>query len=474
MVDGRTLSSADYSFSIAGANAHLLLITNVTAQNTPNAAANNVIVSLKYTEFDGSILGGATSIPTPFRTVTATAGPTFATQQPIAVVAATSITGFTDPPGTVRISNINLSTVVKIIFQYDAVDTVAEIATLSTPTAVAAGRVRSPTGIETAPTTNNFLFNAALMSMDDINTIDTTVTPGMTINGLVAALPATGNLNTRVNTIATNAAVGLGLSSFSLASSFAKLLVPIRDGERLTVTYLDDNTGAGGSVTIGKQATIDLSPPTISLDQPVDKSFAGAQSTLQVTINDAGAGLRLADVSGNLRTNPLVFGNVVTSSVLASAPQYSLSLTPTAASPIREGITRIWVGNTQANGIIRDELGNEPRGSGAVLGADTFNGTRGTSGNPFQFSVDKAAPTLTRAITGGRLDTDPTSGTANQIISDSTARNAITVELDLGIGGAPVDEALVSLTDFQVTADGVAFPVAGVIVGSVPDSAPNN
>ena len=80
VVDGRTLSSADYSFSIAGANAHFLLITNVTAQNTPNAAANNVIVSLKYTEFDGSILGGATSIPTPFGTVTATAGPTFATQ----------------------------------------------------------------------------------------------------------------------------------------------------------------------------------------------------------------------------------------------------------------------------------------------------------------------------------------------------------------------------------------------------------
>ena len=294
----------------------------------------------------------------------------------------------------------------------------------------------------------------------------------MTVAGLVAALPATGQLNARVNTIATDATTGLGLAGTSLASAFADLLVPIRDGETLSVTYVDADAGAGASATLTNTATIDLSPPTISLDQPTDKSFAGATATLQLTITDAGAGLRLQDVVGNLRTNPQVSGAIVVSSSLASAPQYSLSQTAAAAAPIPEGITLVWVGDTSTNGIIRDALGNEPRGSGAVLRSNTTTGTRGTNANPFEFSVDKAAPTLTSARTGGRLVIDPTSFLLNQIIPDSTARNAITVELDLGIGGAPVDEASVSAEDFQVTADGIAFPVSRVIVGKVPATTP--
>ena len=471
VVDGKTLSSADYTYNLFGPEAHLLRITSVTAQNTPNASAANVVVSYKFTEFDGTLFGG--SIATPFGTVTASAGPTFFLQQAIPVLAATSLVGFADPPGTVRLATLNLNAVVKITFQYDAVDAVAEVVTVSTPTAVAVGRARSPTGVETAPTSNNFIFKAALMSLDDINTIEATIAlnPNLSIAGLVAAVPATGGLNFRVNNIATSAFNGLGLASTSSASAFAELLVPIRDGETLTVTYVDADAGAGAAATLTKVATIDLGPPTITLDQPTDNGFAGAVGTIQATISDAGAGLKLIDVVGNLRTNPQVIGNVVASSALASAPQYSLSQTPISLAPIPEGRTLVWVGNTLANGVIRDAVGNEPRGSGAPQLSDPA-ATRGTSANPFEFTVDKAAPTLSGARTGGKLDTDPTSATVDEIIPDSTARNAITVELDLGIAGAPVDEASVSPTDFQVTADGLALPLAGVIVGKVPTIAP--
>ena len=464
VVDGKTLSSADYTFNLFGPEAHLLRITSVAAANVPNAASQNVVVSYKFTEFDGSLFGS--SIPTPFGTVTATSGPTFATQQAIPVVSATSLAGFTDPPGSVRLSTFDLSTVVKISFEYDAIDRVTEIATVSTPTAIGANKARRPTGIKTGLNSNTFTFKVALLTIAEINTIDTTIAglfpPNDTVAGLVAALPATGGFNAKINTVATNSVVGLGLLGTSPASAFADLLVPIRNGETLTVSYTDANPAA----VITKEAAIDLTPPTITLDQPQDRGFAGSFATIQVTIADAGAGLRLVDVVDNLRTNPQVIGNIVESSTLASAAQYSLSQTPIAAAPIPEGNTRLWVGDTPASGVVRDAVGNEPRGSGAALASDTTSGTRGTSGNPFEFRVDQSPPTLLSARTGGKPETDPTSPRVNEIVADRTARNAITVEFDLGGGGAPIDPASVSSGDFQVTGDGIAFPVIEVIVGA--------
>ena len=474
VVDGRTLSSADYAYDVNGAFAHLLRITTVSDQNRPNAAANNVVVSYKSSDYDGSVLWGDTIIPTPFGTVTATAGPTFATQQAIPVVAATSLTGFTDDPGTVRIANINLSDVVKITFAYDVVDSATKMATVSTPSAVGAGKARRPTGTESSPNSNTFTLKVALMSVDDINTIDSSVTTTLTLANLFPLLPTTGQLRARVTTIATDATNGLGLATTSLASAFADLLVPIRPGETVSVTYADADAGAGASATLTSTATVDLSPPTIATDRPVDKSFAGAASTLRVTIADSGAGLRLVDVAPNtgccLQTLPAASGNVVASTTLASAAEYSLSQTAESAAPIPEGKTLMWVGDSSANGNIRDAVGNEPAGSGATLSSDTVAGTRGTSANPFEFTVDKAGPTLTSAVTGGKLDTDPTSATVDEIIADSTARNAITVNLDLGIGGAPVDADTVSPADFEVTTN-PTLTVIDVIVGKVPTTA---
>ena len=103
----------------------------------------------------------------------------------------------------------------------------------------------------------------------------------------------------------------------------------------------------------------------------------------------------------------------------------------------------MWAG-ASGTSVIQDAVGNAPVGSGVALVADAAEralNTRGTQANPFQFTVDQAAPTLASARTGGKLDTDPTSATVGQVIADSTAKNAITVTLDLGIGGAPVDAA---------------------------------
>ena len=91
VVDNQTLSSADYNWDF---NTRLLTLVN----STPLAGTENVVVTYKRTEFDGSLNAAGTSIRTPFwASVTATAGPNFAAQQAVGVFSATSLTGFVDP-----------------------------------------------------------------------------------------------------------------------------------------------------------------------------------------------------------------------------------------------------------------------------------------------------------------------------------------------------------------------------------------
>ena len=185
---------------------------------------------------------------------------------------------------------------------------------------------------------------------------------------------------------------------------------------------------------------------------------------IKVTIADSGAGLTLSDVQDNLRTSPQVSGAVTESSTSAKASSYSLAQTATSAAPILEGTTSLWVGD--GGGAIEDAVGNRPTGSGAAAAAQTATSVRGTIGNTFQFTVDKAAPTLESAKTGGKLDTDPTSATVDQIIADAKAKKAITVTLDLGSGAAPIDADTVSPADFEVTLNS-AVMIVDVIVGKV-------
>ena len=355
-----------------------------------------------------------------------------------------------------------LNSVVKITFQYEVIDNVEEIATVSTPTAIGAGKARKPTGRESGPTTSTFTFSVALFTLEDLNTIDAQIgaTPTLTVNGLVAALGPTGDLGVRVLA----AAPLVGLAGTALATDFQALTLPIRDGETLTVAYSD----AAPVATVTATGTIDLAPPTIAIVQPADNSFAGSQSTLSLTVADSGAGLTLAAIRDGIRTLPAVSGEIVETTTPTSAASYTLTQTPTAAAPIPEGLTLMWAG-APGTSVIRDAVGNQPVGSGVALVADPTAralNTRGTRANPFHFTVDPAAPTLASARTGGKLDTNPTSATLGQIIADSTARNAITVTLDLGIGGAPVDPDTIQTGDFTVTGDSVAFTVIAVIIGT--------
>ena len=204
--------------------------------------------------------------------MTATAGPTFTAQQAVSVDGATSLSGFSDPAGTVRLAVLN--DVVKIKFEYNLIETVKSIATVSTPTAVAAGKTRKPTGAESAASSGKFGFSVALFTVNDLNTIELNTTATTTIAGLATAVGIAGGLDTRITTAAT--ALGFTAHATDLATSFGALVVPIREGELLSVTYSD----ASPSGVASASGTIDLTPPTITLDQPVDKSFTGAQSSL--------------------------------------------------------------------------------------------------------------------------------------------------------------------------------------------------
>ena len=136
---------------------------------------------------------------------------------------------------------------------------------------------------------------------------------------------ATGSTALATRVVAANTALSNGDAAGSAATLLARI-VPVADGETLTVAYTD----ASPAATVSATATLDMTAPTITLVQPTSAtSTNNTTPTLEVQVTDTGAGvtsstidLALGDVDKNAVASPITNGFRITfvpSSELAEA-----------------------------------------------------------------------------------------------------------------------------------------------------------
>ena len=407
------------------------------------AKGADVVLNYKFSEFKGTVVDG--ELETPFGTVTATAGPSFGVQQTVGVKSATSVSGFANDPGAVELTEGNL--VVKISFEYHFKDTLKKTLTrISTDTALAGERVRQVAATETSAKSGKFALKVAIFTTPDLETIiaeeadskNDTVTGDNDGSVDVGELDNGGGLGTalkdRVNA-ASDALFGTGKLATTKASDLIALIVPASDGEKVKVEY-SEATPAG---TRTAEGTVDLKAPTITLISPPDKDFATTGVSLSVTVTDSGAGIKAGD-TGVAATGTLASFDQSKKSETATTDGFTITVPVKTGETVPEGQHKWAV-------TVKDQVDNKPKGTGATTVATT--NVRGTSGNPYQFTIDNKPPKITKVQSGGKLDA------AGKIVVGKASRKTVTVFFDLGaLGkGAPIDPDSVAPSDFTV--DGV-------------------
>ena len=473
VVDGTTLKTGDYSWDFT---TKLLTITNVTAANLPNSATNNLVVTYKYSEFDNDTPGNTPLFTTDLQVNKLQ----FAANGNVAALAAGESSGVLIATADATLgkigafSSVSSGDAVLLTFKYDVDDKPLNLATVSTLTSSTRGQNRKVTGDETTAKSSVFSTKIAVFSVNDFikidaeaknitndalstgdgdgvvqidelnNTFGLSTSTQETNQGAVA-------LSTRVQAAATN----LGLTpSTTKATDLLPRIVVGADGETLTVSYADADPAGDRTAT----ATLDFKAPTITLIRPGDNSFAGSAVTLEADVTDAGAGITSTDLS----LTPPTAVTLATAVKSTITDGFRISRTVPTGGTIPEALHK-W------NIVVKDSVGNKPADVDTRTAAETTAkvanpAVHGTVGNLFAFTVDANPPTIDRAETGGKLETDPTKSDAEEIVPDRTATNAVTVFLDLGLGGAPVDADTVQPSDFEVNTN-PDIPVVQTIVG---------
>ena len=432
-------------------------MTVITFGVAPPAGTDNVVVTYEYSEYDQTtpanttVRAFGTSVKFGATLATATNSKTIDTIDATAGTIGTT-------------SNVTADVIVVITFVYDVGDVVKTLFTISTPTSTSLGKSRILTGTETATTTepavssNAFSNSVALFSTADLGKIETQAgeldndeRPCGDANGEVRVdeLNCTLGLGTALkDRVETASATGLGLPiATTLASDLILQLLPVTNGETLTVTYVDSSPAA--TITNTVPAAIDLAAPTVTLIQPSQKLYTSITTQQMLArIADTGSGLTQTDIS--LVQPAGALGTPVIS--LNTSGGYDASFSPTAA--LAEGLKTWYI-------ALKDKVGNEP-----------FNVDKGTLGaapvaavsvNPFKFTVDTNGPEILSAATGFYLkNPGVTSGTSAED-QKGDKRTYVRAVFNLGTGGAPIDPASVVANDFTVA--GVA-PLS-VLVNSV-------
>ena len=459
-----TSTTAGYNVTPTSVTGDFSTVQLVQLDVAPGAGAG-VTIKYQFTEFD---VATPTNTPLTLGLTdhTVSHGPTFA-------VAADTSAGFVTPgAGTFTVAPIvptggpGAGRAVTVTFKYNVTDTKIDIATVKSTTSINLGLNRKTTGGETSQTSNSFRFSLALFQENDRIKIDTESKDLAGNDALgtgdndgvvqVDELNLSGGLGAGLNTRVQNVTVIMGLDpATTAASALLNRILVISDADTITVEYPDADPAATIINTV--TATVDLTAPTITLVRPADLGFSGTETTLEVDVTDLGAGIVQASANINPPTGVAL---IATKSVITNGHRLTSSVGLTTVIP--EG-AHTW------NVVVTDQVGNTPNAVDSRTQAETDAkvanpAVRGTLGNKYAFTVDNAAPTIDRAETGGKLDTDPTSATAEEIIPLATAKNAITVFLSLGVGGAPVDADTVTPSDFEVSLNPV-IPVIQVIVG---------
>ena len=255
------------------------------------------------------------------------------------------------------------------------------------------------------------------------------------------------------------AADELGLDTTDEASDFLALIIPARDGDVIKVTYSD----VIPSTTVSKTATVDLAAPVVTLVSPSDGFFTSTRTvSLNAEVVDDGAGVHETDIN-------IVIVDVSTSGInLGAQPKqpieagYRVSMVPEGT--ITEGTKRWFVG-------VMDKVGNIPAedildlGEGCdINGENCGTGPKGvneapkgagaptapSAGNPFKFTIDTRAPSLSTGETGLYLRFPGVTKGDEKEIQRENNRSWIRVVFTVGDGGAPLDPSSVTPSDFEV------------------------
>ena len=328
--------------------------------------------------------------------------------------------------------------VVKISFKYEVTDTLTDKIKVSTPTSTALNKDRTLTATESGAATDAYTTTVALFSSADYAIIEKEVNrascdaggnDGATPTEVHACLDtATGAQTLGTRWLAARAALGIADSAGNSPILLARI-VPVADGETLTVAYTD----ASPAATVSATATMDMTAPTITLVQPTSAtSTNNTTPTLEVQVTDTGAGvtsstidLALGDVDKNAVASPITNGFRITfvpSSELAEA-SYEWNV----------------ITNGQVAQDITDDVGNTP--------ATTVAGTVTT---PFTFNVDKTAATLSSAVTGTGEASRATDADGVVTVTEGANSSAVKITFDDGDGNAKIDAASIAVSDITI------------------------
>ena len=328
--------------------------------------------------------------------------------------------------------------IIKISFKYEVADTLTDKIKVSTPTSTALNKDRTLTATESGAATDAYTTTVALFSSADYAIIEKEVNrASCDAGGNDGATPtevhdcldtATGAQTLGTRWLAARAALGIADSAGNSPILLARI-VPVADGETLTVAYTDADPAA----TVTATATLDMTAPTITLVQPTSAtSTNNTTPTHEVQVTDTGAGvtsstidLALGDVDKNAVASPITNGFRITfvpSSELAEA-SYEWNV----------------ITNGQVAQDITDDVGNSP--------ATTVAGTVTT---PFTFNVDKTAATLSSAVTGTGEASRSTDADGVVTLVEEANSSAVKITFDDGDGNAKIDASSLAVSDITI------------------------
>ncbi len=440
----------------------------------PQDAENSVSITFKITEFD---FAGGTPIDLEETRVRfgASGDSDYSTVNNQVNVSTTS--------GDTVTTTGSVAGAVIVSFGYDVEDSYAADKSMVTLNSASAGDVRLAID-ETGPATDVFEAEVVVFSQDDHSKIvteskdmmndavanngngDEKVTIGElnNTNGL-SGTDDTGDRSLWSRVTDSNTLDDLGLTTDSEAEALLAKAIPARHDDIINVTYRD----ADPSAAVSKSATVDLEAPVVTLISPSHNFYTNvATVTMSAEVTDTGAGVDPAfiELSIDNRTTGLSRSAAVESPI-----ENGYRVTAAAAGTISEGTKQWFVGVEDKVGNVppRDIVDSNKRADGqsgacggdnpacgtgpvgvneAPRGAAAFNA--GTADNAFKFTVDTRAPTLSSGKTGVSLRNPGVTSGTNKETERPNQNTWVRAAFNVGDGGAPLDPATVSASDFHV------------------------
>jgi len=447
--------------SVTVANGGITAVVLAAADNA-SAGTLNVTVAYEYSEFDQTQL-----TTTPIVSALVAYGADFAA-------------GTTRNGKTVDTINNSLNTIsttsniagnvagtdsAVITFQYNVLETKTKLVSITGASLSSRGLTRSVSGVETTAASSTFTSSVAFFSGSDFDKI--VVAAAVAGTDTIAEIKADANVGATLGARINTAAVALGLNTAAQAAADSDVvltaaLMPVADGEVITVTYDDGGTSRTDT------ADIDLKAPTVEIVSPASGTNTNnlAQTIIvKITDENSAGGKASGMTQGNAdtlivetRSDGTIHDggndeNLLPTLVATNSFQISRSVTFTSAD---EGTIRYWVpavddvGNTTAFSDSRTAPKKAQGASNpAVAAAGDPDNLTTRPGNPGTLTLDVTAPApITSAVRTGaevdaRLTTIPTgshTGADNAaVMTDSTA--------GLVVAKVEVGDKITNLTD---------------------------